>query len=310
MLARNGPGVPMRAPGVALPPRPVASPEDKAFDDAVAAGDWATAVTALAAPARPATTLAWLTIDQLRMLQDALVRAPCGLGSGLQSTIAVELGRKGVPAAKVAPGAAFGTLETTVEERIDGEQATGTWYSYAISITFLPDPAAVHAEEIAFIQTVRLVQTADGANKNPDKRSTKRQTRSATNVDRLAGKKQGWYGMKDDGTASTSLTAWTKSAPATPAAMHDRASWNEPHTTWQFETLVVCRAGIDIGTVYAALTWGFSVDAGLTLTEQARTVTNKQSTQATAAVVKWNDQATGSPFHRNAPDQVPLPALR
>ncbi|MGB6224264.1 MAG: hypothetical protein WBF76_02725, partial [Pseudonocardiaceae bacterium] len=34
--------------------------------------------------------------------------------------------------------------------------------------------------------------------------------------------------------------------------------------------------------------------ADLKLTEQPRTVTNKQSTEATTAVGRWNDQATGS----------------
>ncbi|MGQ0779162.1 MAG: hypothetical protein ACT4NY_32905 [Pseudonocardiales bacterium] len=213
-------------------------------------------------------------------------------------------------ATKVAPGAAFGTLEIKVNERIDGEEATGTWYSYKINITFTPDTAVVNADEIAFIQTVRLVETVSGTNKNPDEKARKRQTPSATNVDRLGGKKHGWYGIKDDGTPGTMLTTWRKSAPATPATMQDRVSWNKPNTTWQFETMVVSRSGTDIGTVYAAVTWGFSVDADLTLTEQAPTVTNKQSTEATTAVRRWNDQATGSPFDRNNPNQTPLPALR
>jgi hypothetical protein len=92
--------------------------------------------------------------------------------------------------------------------------------------------------------------------------------------------------------------------------MQDRASWNQPNTTWQFETMVVCRSGADAGRVYAVVTWGFTVDADLKLTEQARTVTNKQSTEATTAVSKWNDQAAGSAVDRNAPDQMSLPALK
>ena len=91
--------------------------------------------------------------------------------------------------------------------------------------------------------------------------------------------------------------------------MQDRSSWNQPNTTWQFETMVVCRCGADAGTVYAVLTWGFTVDADLTLTEHAQTVTNKQSPEATAAVGTWNDQAAGSTADRNAPGQMSLPAL-
>jgi hypothetical protein len=113
----------------------------------------------------------------------------------------------------------------------------------------------------------------------------------------------------DNGMGSGTLTVWKKSTPATPATMRDCASWNQPDTTWQFETMVVCRFGADAGKVYAVVTWGFTVDADLRLTEQARMVTNKQSTEATTAVGQWNDQAAGSAVHRNAPGQVLLPAL-
>lgn len=261
----------------------------------------------------PATKLAPLTIGQLRLLQDAVTRTRRvlgGVGIVLQLAIAVELQGKGVPAPKLAAGTAFGTLETKVDERIDGDQATGTWYSYKINVTFTPDPAAVDAAEIAFIQTVRLVETASGSNKDPEQTSTKRQTPLATSVDRRSGKKHGWYGLKDDETSSSMLTAWKKSTPATPATMQDRASWNQPNTTWQFETMVACRSGTDIGKVYVVVRWGFSVDADLKLTEQAPTVTNKQSPEATTAVRKWNDQAAGSMSNRNAPGQIPLPALK
>ena len=290
----------------------MASPDEKAFDDAIKSGDWTTAVTSLAKLAMPATKLAPLTIDELRLLQDAVTRSHRMLGGAaivLKLAIAVELQGKGVPAAKVAAGTAFGKLEIKVGERIDGDAATGTWYSYKINITFTPDPAVVDADEIAFIQTVRLVETASGSNTDPEQTSKKRQTPLATSVDRRSGKKQGWYGLKDDGTSSSMLTTWRKSAPATPATMSDRASWNQPGTTWQFETMATCRSGTDIGKVYVVVTWGFTVDADLKLTELAPTVTNKQSPEATTAVRKWNDQAAGSMFDRNTPGQLSLPAL-
>jgi hypothetical protein len=315
MRARSGTDAPALASGVSLPPppRPVVSPDEKAFDDAVESGDWAAAAPSLAKLAMPTTKLPPLTIDQLRLLQDAVTRARSvlgGVGRVLQIAIAVELQGRGVPATKVAAGAAFGKLETKVAERIDGDEATGTWYAYEINITFAPDAAVVDADEIAFIQTVRLVETASGSNTDPEETNKKRQTPSATSVDRVSGKKQGWYAMKDDGTGSPQLTAWKKSAPATPATMQDRSSWNQPNTTWQFETMVVCRSEADAGKVYVVVTWGFTVDADLKLTEQVRTVTNKQSTEATTAVDNWNDQAAGSAFDRNAPGQISLPALK
>jgi hypothetical protein len=313
-LSRNGPDFPKSAPpsGMSLL-HAVVSLEENAFDDAVRLGDWTTAATSLAKLAMPVTKLAPLTIDQLRLLQDAVTRARCvlgGVGIVLQLAIAVELQSKGVPAAKIAAGTAFGKLETKVSEWIDGDQATGTWYSYEINIAFTPDLTVVDAAEIAFIQTIRLVETVSGSNKDPEQTSKKRQTPLATSVDRRSGKKQGWYGLKDDETSSSMLTVWKKSAPAMPATMQDRASWNEPNTTWQFETMVACRTGPDIGKVYVVVTWGFSVDADLKLTEQPPTVTNKQSTEATTAVRKWNDQAAGSVSDRNTPGQISLPALK
>jgi hypothetical protein len=293
-------------------PRPVVSPDEKTFDDAITSGDWATAATSLAKLAIPRTKLPPLTIDQLRLLQDAVTRARRvlgGVGTVLQLAIAVELQHKGVPTTKITAGAAFGTLKTKIDERINGDTTTGTPYAYKINITFTPDTAVVDADEIAFIQTVRLIETASGSNTDPEETNKRRQTPSATSVDRLRGKKQGWYGMKDDGTGSDKLSTWKKSAPATPATMRDRSSWNQPNTTWQFETMVVCHSGADTGTVYAVLTWGFTIDTNLTLTEQAQTVTNKQSTEATTAVGKWNDQAAGSTADRNAPGQMSLPTL-
>lgn len=289
-------------------------PDDKAFDDAARSGDWATAATSLAKLPKPTPKLAPLTIGQLRLLQDAVTRARSvlgGAGAMLQLAIAVELQGKGVPATKVAAGAAFGKLETKVDERLDGDEATGALYAYKINITFTPDTAVIDADEIAFIQTTRLVDTASGSNTDHNEIAQKRQTPSATSVDRIRGKKHGWYGMMmDNGTGSGNLTVWKKSDPATPANMRDRASWIQPNTTWEFETMVVCRSGADAGKVYAVVTWGFTVDDDLKLTELARTVTNKQSTEATTAVRRWNDQAAGSSVGRNAPGQVPLPALR
>jgi hypothetical protein len=294
--------------------RPIVSPDEKAFDDAVKSGDWATAVTSLAKLALPTTKLLPLTIDQLRLLQDAVIRVRAvlgGVGIVLQLAIAVELQSKGVPATKVAAGTAFGKLEIKVDEKTDGDKATGALYAYKINITFTPDTAVIDADEIAFIQTTRLVETASGSNEDHKESNKKRQTPSATSVDRLHGKKQGWYGMSmDNGMGSGTLTVWKKSAPATPATMRDRASWNQPNTTWQFETMVVCRSGADTGKVYAVVTWGFTVDADLKLTEQARTVTNKQSAEATAAVGKWNAHVAGSAVDRNAPSQIALPALK
>ena len=84
----------------------------------------------------------------------------------------------------------------------------------------------VDADEIAFIQTVRLVDTATGANKDPEETNKKRQTGTATSVDRLGGREQGWYGMTDAGGGGSTLRTWTKADPTKPAFLMDRPSWN------------------------------------------------------------------------------------
>jgi hypothetical protein len=313
LIARNGPPTPAPAPGVTPPSPPVPKTDEQLFDDAVKAGDWAKAAELIVKLPKPVAKLPPLTVDQLRLLQDAMIRAGSalgGTGSVVQMAIGAELVAKGVSATKTAAGAAFGKLETKVVEKTNGDKAAGTGYAYKIEITFLPDTAVIDADEIAFIQTVRLVDTATGANKDPEETNKKRQTATATSVDRLGGREQGWYGMTDAGGGGATLRPWKKTDPTKPAFMMDRPSWSVPNTTWEFEASVVCRAGTDVGKVYATVTWGFSVDADLKIVEKNRVVTNKQSEEFTKAVEKWNAQAAGAEADRNAPGQKSLPALK
>ena len=290
----------------------VLDPEEKAFDAALRVGDWETAAASLVNVATPTTRLWTLTVEQLRLLQDAVFRGRDRLGvmgGAIDVAIALELQSRGVPAAKVPLGAAFGKLDFTVTERTNGNKATGDAYGYGIQIAFTPDTAVVDADEIGFVQTVRVVDSRTGADKEQDWTSKKRQTASDTSVDRVRGNELGWYGMLDDGTAEVEFVPWPTGDPKT-AFMVDRPSWVSPNTTFTFETLAVCTAGADVGKVYAAVTWGFTVDEELRITDLPRNVTNKQSPEATAAVEAWNAQSAGAKANRNAPHQKPLPALR
>lgn len=315
MLSRNGDATttPAPAPGVTPPSPPVPKTDEQLFDDACGASDWPKAAELLVKLAKPVDKLAGLGVDKLRLLQDAFVRAGSslgGTGSAMQMAIGAQLVAKGVAPAKTAAGAAYGTLETKVVERTDGDAGAGKSYAYKIEITFLPDTAVVNADEIAFIQTVRLVDTTTGANMDPEETNKKRMRSDATSVDRLGGREQGWYGMTDAGGGGSTLRAWKKDDPTKPAFMMDRPSWNVGNTTWPFETSVVCRTGTDAGKVYATVTWGFRVGADLKIVESARVVTNKQSEGFTDAVAKWNAQAAGPEADRNAPGQKSLPALK
>ena len=223
--------------------------------------------------------------------------------------IDVAMRAKGVDPAKTGPGAAYGRVEIDPSPPVHGDVATDKPYEYRIRLRFLPDVAAVDADQIAFIQTARVVDTATGANRDGERASVDRQTGNHTSIDRSPGSAQGWYSMKDDGTADSSLTIWDRRNPETPAAMLDRPSGTVPNATWDFETAVVCLSGRDAGTVYATIVWGFTTDDALKVTPKPQLVTNKQSREFSRAVDAWNEQAA-DPARRQAPGQQQLPGLR
>jgi hypothetical protein len=288
-----------------------AKTDEQLFDDAIKANDYAKAAELIVKLPKSIDKMSALSadqmykladaasVDQLRLLQDAAIRQGGWTGGLAQFAIRGKLVAKGVGAAKSAAGAAFGTLETKIVEKTNGTAAGGS-YAYKIEITFLPDATVVDADEIAFVQSVRLVDTATGANKDPEQTNKNRMGADGTSIDRLGGREQGW----------STLKPWKKAAPADAAFMMDRPSWSVPNTTWDFETSVICRSGADAGKVYATVTWGFSVDAARKIVEKERVVTNKPTAGFSSAVDRWNTQAAGPEADRNAPGQQSLPALK
>ena len=111
------------------------------------------------------------------------------------------------------------------------------------------------------------------------------------------------------GVSTGSLTIWDRTNPGTPAWMLDRPRGTVADSTWEFETAVVCCAGVDLGKVYATVTWGFKVDALQKVKPIAPVVTNKPTGEFSFAVKLWNMQAAGPVADRQAPNQQPLPAL-
>jgi hypothetical protein len=297
--------------GGASGPVAVASTPEQHFSDAVRAGTWDAAAAAIVKVAAPAPELAPLPVDKLRLLQDALARGGAKLGPAagvVLGHIDTELQAKGVAAAKVAPGAAYGNVVVKPSPPIDGDPATGRPYERGMAFEFWPDLAVIDADQIAFIQTVRVVATATSNNLDPDRDNQGRQTPAHTSVDKTKGE-QGWYMMDDDQTGSGSLTIWDRANPATPAWMLDRPSGTVTNSTWQFETAVVCCAGADLGKVYATVTWGFTVDARQKVKPIDPVVTNKPTREFSFAVTLWNMQAAGPVADRQSPNQQPLPAL-
>ena len=300
MLARNGP-----TGGTATP----AKTDAALYDDAVKAGDWDKAAELLIKLewSKLSDKLDALTVDQLRLLDDGLSRLG-GISPKrmlVRTMIATTLRDKGVDEKKLGPGTAYGEIKAEVGTIKNGDKSTGDYYEYPIKVIFKPNKAAVNADEIAFIQSVRVVGTATGTNKSPY--GTKRMTGKNTKVDRLTGKEQGWYGANDDDSPSGTSQSWRKTDPDKEAWLEDTPSADYENTTYQFETAAVCKSGPDKGTVYAVLTWGFTTDADLKVTATPNKVFNKMSKEFSAAVDKWNEQAKGAAADRSAAGQKELP---
>jgi hypothetical protein len=306
LVQRNGAGVTAKTP-------------EQECDDAVKAEDWAR-VAQLLTDNRPGifgwfasflwtpwvqAKLAALTPDQLRYLDDAARRSAIA-DAWLRTAIKAQLTAKTGAAARAEPGKGYGVVEGKVTLKEDGDLTLSPKKPFKLRFetTFTPLAAAVDADEIAFIQTVRNVKSTTGANASPY--GAKRMTPDHTKVDRLTGREQGWYGMNDNETGGATLRPWVKGG-ADPAWTRDTPSAVDPGEDWHFETAVVCRKGADAGKVYAVITWGFTIDADLKVTPKPHTIWNKPTDEFDKAVEAWNTQTAGPEADRNAPGQKPLP---
>lgn len=321
-LSRNDTPTPAPAPGVSPPSPPPPLTEEARikklnadYDAAVAAKDWPNTAKLLNAynDTDIATKLDAFTCDELRLLDDGAQRSMPGFDTRLRDKIAAKIKDKfGLSDARAKTGGQYGEIKITVGTVNNGVKGSKRG-DYPIEITFKPDTAVVKADEIAFIQRVRLVDTATGANKDWDATNIGRQTDRKSSIDRLSGKKQGWYGMEDDASNGSHLKKWTKAMGAAGEAwMEDNPGAQLESTTWEFETAAVSRAGTDAGTVYAVVTWGFSYDDDMKVTALPNKIFNKQSADFTSAVDKWNAQAKGPAASSNVPagGQVELPGLK
>ena len=112
---------------------PAATPEQE-FDAAVQRGGWDSAAHAIVGVAKPVDRLILLTVDQLRPLQDELVRRADKLGADaahILGHIDLVLQTKGVDPAKTAPGTTYGTLSWTESPLIHGDRAKTRRYRTA-----------------------------------------------------------------------------------------------------------------------------------------------------------------------------------
>ena len=148
LLLRDGPAV--KAKGI-----------EKQFDDAIKNKFWNLLASLLDGNREAgAKKLATLGIDQLRILDDAARRI--GLADQwLRTEVKTKLKAKGLTDKQAEPGMAYGKVEAkeTVKENGDLTARPKKRFRYRVEVEFTPNEAAVKADEIAFVQTIRVVDT-------------------------------------------------------------------------------------------------------------------------------------------------------
>jgi hypothetical protein len=285
---------------------PVEEQVEKAFFD----DDWDAVVSLAANRASPSTAkrVAGLSVDELRYLDDAIRRADQE-GSWLAKCVKSEFDAKKVPEKQQAPGAGYGTVKYKNTFIEDGDLTSSPRKSarYGFEISFMPNYLTVgSAEEIGFIQNVRVVDLDTGVNRAANGKN--RLASDMWHVDRLDGKDHGWYGMSDEGgDTKKKMSLWQKSDWREPAWMKDVPSRSKGNVQFQAETAVVCSKGFNAGKVYATVHWGFEIDKNLVVTPYETEVYNKETEEFDEAVDAWNAQATGPEGKRSSPTQHELP---
>ena len=244
--------------------------------------------------------LASLSKQQLRKLDAGALRQIPGFAERVHGPIMAKLGKR--------PGATFGKLTFIPGSPVAGGPMTN--YSYPVDFSFAPDADIVRAREIAYVQTVRLVDIGSGETKDWQPESRARQTDTRWAIDRSSGVASGYAGYTTGTQPGTHVTQWTDATPDGFATYHDEPGAQIPNTSWDFETAVVAKAGGDEGVIYASCSWGFTVDDRLQPTPKPPKIEDKPSKAFYAAADKWNQQARGPDAGRNAPAQEALPAMR
>ena len=198
----------------------------------------------------------------------------------------------------------YGTWK--LAQTLNSAPAPGGSYSSPVEITFSPNVKTVDSTEIAFVQNVRFVDTGTANSRDTRANFTNRRTKTGWTIDRVPDRKSGYYGYNNDGKPSGTITPGSAPTPLKDASLRDTPSWNQPNTTWEFETAAIAKAGKDVGMNYGTLTWGFTVDKDNKLTAQKEKSNVHASADFNDAVKAWNTQAKGAEGDRNHKDQEEL----
>ena len=299
------------------------------FDQAVKDAKWKSAVGVLKSSFSSAkdldSALSFVDGDQLRYLDDEAKRGGDSRGGAVRTAIRRRLRKTfGFDDDHDETGRGFGVISVKYGSYKHGKaDPGGRNYEFPMTCTFKPLSTVVGADEIAFVQIFKMLDSTTGANIDPRHNFSMRALPDGSTVDRLPGRKWGWYGYDDAGTGGTpggNVSPWRRSAPRQAASLSDRPQWNVPNSTWAFETAAVCKTpspdtstkkGDPAGTVYATITWGFTVDDKLKVHPLPKVEFNKPTKDMIAAVKQWNTQAGFTDdADKNSPDQQLLPEMR
>ena len=198
----------------------------------------------------------------------------------------------------------YGTWK--LAQTVNSAAAKGGHYSSPVTITFSPNAKTVDSTEIAFVQKVQLVDTGTTNSRDWDPTNQKRMTKDGSSIDRVPGRKDGFYGYNNDGKPSGTITPGSAPTPLKDATLLDTPQASIASTTWSFETAAIAKAGKDTGKIYGALSWGFTVDADNKLTAHKEKSNVNVSADFNDAVKAWNAQAKGPEADRNHKDQAEL----
>jgi len=210
----------------------------------------------------------------------------------------------------------YGTFSIDNYDPVDTDKDNDTTKSCGINIdvTYTPPPH-IKSNKIGFVQMMKCLK-GDGTpllfeNEKPRATDAKSGDEGWA-VDRLAGKKQGYYGMEDSGAAGGNLKLGSRTDKdnAVDAFMHDRISLPRQAGKTAGCTAMTFAIDIEHGKYLGGFCWGYSVDASGKVTGNALVAGDMGEVQR-AAIKAWNEQAKNKDAaKRNAPDQQLLPEDR
>lgn len=182
-------------------------------------------------------------------------------------------------------------------------------YSSDVELVFTPSTSdGCNCSEIAFVQTIKTVNDS-GANVETNTNQLDRMTSGDWSVDRVPGKKYGWYGLNDNGTFASTVTPGNTTPTA--ASIRDTPSWSKKNTRWRFETCAICKSGADQDNVYGCKTWGFDVDDTGQVSSSSSADSTTPSSDWSSSIAAWNNQAkTQGSSNKQSPNQATFPSFK